>query len=87
MPVCVIPCSAAVDYTDGSGHHQVFVADEVDGTWNNAIEVPGTGTLNAGETAAVSSVSCSSAGNCSAGGYYSSGPKQEQAFIVSESSP
>jgi hypothetical protein len=54
-------CSAAGSYTDGSGHLQAFVADEVNGTWGNAVEVPGSATLNAGGTAGTISLSCPSA--------------------------
>jgi hypothetical protein len=59
------------------------VTDEVNGTWTDAIEVPGTAALNTGGNGWVASVSCSSAGNCAAGGQYtdSSGA---QAFVVSE---
>jgi hypothetical protein len=39
-----------------------------------AIEVPGTAALNKGADASVLSVSCASAGNCGAGGYYSHKP-------------
>ena len=38
--------------------------------WGTAEEVPGTAALNAGGNAGVNSVSCPSAGNCSAGGLY-----------------
>jgi len=38
------------------------------GTWGTAKEVSGTTTLNHGGSAAVDSVSCASAGSCSAGG-------------------
>ena len=53
------------------------------GSWRHAIEVPGLGTLNAGGEAGVRSVSCGSAGNCAAGGFYT-GPVRVQAFVVSE---
>jgi hypothetical protein len=39
------------------------------GTWGTAQEVPGTAALNIGGAAQVNSVSCGSAGNCSAGGF------------------
>jgi hypothetical protein len=45
--------------------------------------VPGSGTLNKGGDANVSSVSCGSAGNCAAGGFYT-GSSSRQAFLVSE---
>src|SRR5690242_4687180 len=54
------------------------------GTWRTAIEVPGVGSLNAGGNASVTSVSCASAGNCTAGGFYLDGSFHAQAFVVSE---
>src|SRR5260370_4008900 len=36
--------------------------------WHTAIEVPGTAALNQRGDAQITSVSCTSAGNCSAGG-------------------
>jgi hypothetical protein len=77
-------CSAGGYYTDGTGHHQAFVASEVSGTWHSAIEVPGTAALNVGGGAEVNSVSCASAGNCSAGGYYIDSSGHGQPFVVSE---
>ena len=51
--------------------------------WGTAIEVPGTAALNRGGDAVINSVSCASAGNCSAAGDYadSSG---HQVFVVSQ---
>src|SRR6266702_1479497 len=55
----------------------------VAGSWGRPIEVPGLGALNTGGDAQVLSVSCGSAGNCAAGGYY--GPAGHgQGFVVSE---
>jgi len=39
------------------------------GSWGKAVEVPGLAALNTGGDAAVTSVSCPSAGDCAAGGY------------------
>jgi cytochrome c551/c552 len=75
-------CSAGGWYTGGSGHHQAFVVNEKNGTWGNAKEVPHTASLNTGGSAAISSVSCASAGNCSAGGSYEDGSGHFQAFVV-----
>jgi len=48
-------------------------------------QVPGTGALNKGGTAALlHSVSCASAGNCGAGGYCTDGSGNSQAFAVGE---
>ena len=51
--------------------------------WGAAEEVPGTAALNQGGNAGVNSVSCPSAGNCSAGGFYA-GPGGLQAFVVNK---
>jgi hypothetical protein len=77
-------CGAGGYYTGRSGHHQVFVVSEVHGTWRTAKEAPGTATLNKGGNANISAVSCGSAGNCGAGGYYTDGSGGTQAFVVSE---
>ena len=78
-------CSAGGYYTDGSNHQQAFVVAETNGTWGNAKKVPGTATLNTGGNARITSLSCASAGNCSAGGYYTNSNGQ-QAFVVGETS-
>jgi hypothetical protein len=77
-------CSAGGGYTDSSGQGQAFVVREVHGTWGTAIEVPGTAALNQGGGAAVASVSCAWAGNCSATGDYTDTSGQIQAFVVNE---
>jgi hypothetical protein len=82
-------CSAGGYYTDSNGNEQAFVAGETNGTWGKAEEVPGTAALNKGGSegpadAQVSSMSCSSASHCSAGGYYTDGSGHAQAFIVGE---
>ena len=86
---CASPgaCTAGGDYLSHIGKHyeaQAFVVSEADGTWGTAREVPGTAALNKGGQAFVNSVSCSSAGNCGAGGDYADGAGTTQAFVVSE---
>ena len=49
-----------------------------------AVEVPRTATLNAGGEALIESVSCTSAGHCSAGGRYTDSSHRSQAFVVSQ---
>jgi hypothetical protein len=75
-------CAAGGSYTDSSRHQQGFVADEVGSAWGNAQEVPNLGTLNAGNSAVVNSVSCVSAGNCAAGGSYTDSSGNTQGFVV-----
>jgi len=77
-------CAAGGEYRDAAAHAQAFVASERNGTWRTAIEIPGTGALNAGGSAFVNSVSCSSAGNCAAGGGYRDGSGHDQAFVASQ---
>jgi hypothetical protein len=87
---CAAPgdCLAGGRYGDGAGRSQAFVASETGGIWGKAEEIPGTAALNTGGYAIVNSVSCASAGNCSAGGRYASnstdGVPVAQAFVVSE---
>jgi len=56
------------------------------GSWGRAIEVPGLAALNKGGGAEVASVSCGSAGNCAAGGYYTDSAGGEHGFVASERS-
>jgi hypothetical protein len=77
-------CTIGGSYADRSGHGQAFVADERNGTWNPAIEVPGTSTLNKGGNAEIFSVSCATASNCIAGGWYMDGSGRHEAFVASE---
>jgi hypothetical protein len=75
-------CSAGGQY--GGDVLQAFVVTEVNGRWGTAIEVPGTATLNKNGWAEVDSVSCASAGNCTAGGTYTDKALNTQAFVVSQ---
>jgi hypothetical protein len=60
------------------------VVSERNGSWGKAIEVPESAALTAGATVSVGSVSCASAGNCAAAGYYRDGSNNFQALVVSE---
>src|SRR3984957_20683479 len=77
-------CAIGGDYVDGAGHRQAFVGSERNGSWEASLEVPGTAALKGAGGAQVTSVSCGSAGNCAAGGYYIGGDGNRQAFFVSE---
>lgn len=76
-------CSAGGYYQDNTGM-QAFVVNERNEVWGKAIEVPGTATLNVSHEAKVNSLSCASAGNCVAGGFYSDNRDHWQAFVASE---
>jgi len=75
-------CAAAGDYGAGEGT-RVFVADEIDGTWHDAIQITGTPPLFTNEDSGVSALSCAPAGNCAAGGTSETGQNGYQAFAVS----
>ena len=82
-------CAVGGIYQDPSRNSQAFVVSEKAGIWGRAMEVPGTAALNTFGIAEVSSVSCASPGNCTAGGHYSIGLDPlgnpiSQGFVVTE---
>ena len=86
-----VSCGAAGDcslggsyYAHTSGIEQAFVASETGGIWAAAQQLPGAAVLSPGQSAAIESVSCPSAGNCGAGGYYPGPPSGQQAFVADE---
>ena len=85
---CASPgnCAVGGSYLDGSDLFQAFVVTLSNWHWADAIEVPGTSTLNAGGMAQLVSLSCRKAGNCSAGGYYKPTSSTTTAFVITEKS-
>ncbi|MDX6481532.1 MAG: trimeric autotransporter adhesin [Gaiellaceae bacterium] len=80
-------CGAVGTYRDASGYGHAFVVDETNGTWGTAMKVPGATALENGRNSWMSSISCASAGNCSAGGFYGSGDDNgglTEPFVVDE---
>lgn len=75
-------CTATGGYYNASGAQQPFVVSEVNGRWRTATQV--TGIAAPGTGAMIWSVSCASAGNCSAGGDYTDTNGAQQAFMVDE---
>jgi hypothetical protein len=78
-------CSAGGLYINSTPATEAFVVDESGGTWGTAQELPGISDLNTTGFAQVNSVSCTSPGNCLAGGYYQDSNYIFQSFLVSES--
>jgi hypothetical protein len=76
-------CSAGGLYGDGTGV-QAFVVSETGGSWGSPVEAPGLGTLNAGGTAYVTSLSCFSTGYCGATGVFTDSSSDAQAFVVND---
>jgi hypothetical protein len=83
---CASPgnCAATGNYTGAQDHNQAFVADEKNGTWGRAIEVPGLAAVSQGGGALASAVSCASAGNCAATGPYFDEHGHQHAFVTDE---
>jgi hypothetical protein len=73
-----LSCWSAGNCGAGSG---ASVASERTGRWGKAVGVPGLAALSKGKGAAVVSVSCPSARDCVAAGFYSDGHHRTQAFV------
>ena len=83
---CASPgnCTAGGFYTGATHGQQAFVVTQKNGIWGTAEQVPGLASLNAGEDASVGTVSCTSAGNCSASGYYNDSAFNFHGFVVTQ---
>jgi hypothetical protein len=68
----------------GQSTEQVFIVDEVNGSWGSPQQVPGTGTLNRGGLARLNGVSCGSPGNCAVAGFYTGSKNKVHAFTADE---
>jgi hypothetical protein len=85
-----ISCRAAGNCTAGGYYEthltgtQAFMVDEKGGVWGTAREVRGNASFNTNYFAAVSSVSCASVGNCTAGGGYTPRGEARHAFVIFE---
>jgi len=79
----ILPAIPASASSLSSGQHGSAGAAPAS-AWAKAIEALGSGALNKGGRAEITSVSCPSAGNCGAGGFYSTATEKTQAFVVSE---
>jgi hypothetical protein len=75
-------CTAVGSYSDTKLISHTFAADEKNGTWGPAREIPGTQSLR---NSAPVAVSCASAGNCSATGAFLDRRGKDQVFVAAES--
>jgi hypothetical protein len=76
-------CGAVGQYQQKSGVSRAYIVNESKGVWGPASNVPGLIKLNGQHMSSLTTISCPSKGNCSAGGYYGNGDHQT-AFIVDE---
>jgi hypothetical protein len=77
-------CSAVGEYTDSSGIVQGLLLTETAGSWATGVEavLPANATPNEG--AGLDSVSCASAGNCSAAGLYIDSSNRIHGLLLTE---
>jgi hypothetical protein len=68
----------------GQPYQEAFVASEVNGRWDPAVEVPAIARLNAGGLAQILTISCVSAGDCAAAGSYQNGAGDTVTFVANE---
>jgi hypothetical protein len=78
-------CSATGLYMPGGSDRELYVTTETNGTWSQAEPMPGLAALNKTLFADVTSLSCASAGDCAAGGFYRDGQGTFQPFVISQS--
>jgi Big-like domain-containing protein len=76
-------CTAAGQFSAGLRPSHALVVSEVNGTWGNALEVPGIPAISGGSDAAIATVvSCGSASNCAAGGVYADSASAGHVFVA-----
>jgi hypothetical protein len=80
----IITCAAVGYYTASDGQGRAFTATMANGKWGPAAQVPGSAAINKGGFAQLNSVSCPTAGNCSAGGSYAASKTSTEPFVVTE---
>jgi PASTA domain/Divergent InlB B-repeat domain len=84
---CASPgnCSAVGTYADSSGNPEGLLLTETDGSWSPGVEaVLPANSLSANQLLQWGSLSCASAGNCTAVGSYSSTGSFFQALLLTE---
>ena len=77
-------CGAGGIYTDGGFNNTAFVVSRSHGSWKSSLRLAGVNGLSAGPSVGIDQISCSSAGNCGAGGFYTDAGGRQQAFVASE---
>ena len=79
-------CTAVGFYTDSSGNFQGLLVTETSGTWAPGLEAVLPANAGPDPSAALYSVSCASAGNCTAVGSYGDSSGTGQGLMLTEAS-
>jgi hypothetical protein len=77
-------CAAVGTYIDGLGHVQGLLVSETNGVWANGVEAPLPANAGPDPGVELGSVSCASAGTCTAVGAYSDGSGKTHGLLLSE---
>jgi len=77
-------CETGGIYTDGGYNDTAFVAGSKNGAWGHPSRLGGINGLSAAPSVGIDQISCSSAGNCGAGGFFTDSGGRQQAFVASE---
>ncbi len=77
-------CTSVGEYDDSSGHQQAMAAAETGGKWSRASEVSSPASSASNPEASLSSVSCTSPGNCTAVGSYTNSAGSQEAMVATE---
>ena len=79
-------CTAVGGYTDSSGNEQGVLSTETSGTWGGGVEAPLPTNAGSNPQVFLTSVSCTSAGNCTAVGGYLDSSGGLQGLLLTETS-
>ena len=77
-------CSAVGEYTDAAGNFQGLLVDESRGGWRRGVKATLPGDAGSSPDVILDSVSCASAGNCSAVGAYTDDAGNLQGLLLTE---
>ncbi len=79
-------CTAVGTYVDSSGRYQGLLLTETSGRWATGVEASLPANVNTTQPNVALSVSCASAGNCTAVGSYTDSSGDDQGLLLSETS-
>jgi hypothetical protein len=77
-------CTVGGVFQDNANRHQPFVLTETAGSWGQAGPVSGSTAFTSSTETSIAALSCASAGNSVAGGSYSSGVSDDQAYVLTQ---